>query len=453
MKRITGILVLLGTATSFMGGCEHPGEEDSPATASTAEWTFSVGDATGELLRPLLGVNAGPYPVGTSGNPDLTEEYRTLGVTEIRNHDFYGPLDMVQMYPDHTINPNLGGSFNFEESDVRFQAIVDGGFEPYFRLGDSYNDPTPPSPANLDNYVTAAVNVIRHYREGLWGGFESPFIYVEIWNEPGDHFWPGYSMNHFYTFYTKLALALRDAFPDLKIGGPGWSPAGYLSPTGMERVGSFLDAVKAADAPLDFHSWHVYSNDPDDYAKAADWYREELDARGFTGTESHISEWNTGTTGLSATEQKDLRVNAKGATINTAAWIELQKTDVAVSTFYRGNDTSSDLPAFFGMFHADGTRKKIADAFELWSAMAEYSGRLELTGGEESGLHIIAGRNAEGRIAVLIANTTEEATTYSFESTGTIEAVSDNDEGIVVRSAAADENGIGAHTVHLVLLD
>ena len=265
------------------------------ADSRGADWSLQISDGNGRTLRPLLGVNAGPYPVGEPGNVDRTTEYQALGVNLVRNHDFYGPLDMAEMYPDHTADPDLVSSYNFTESDARFKAILDAGLVPYFRLGDSYNNSSPPNPADVPNYVQASVNVVRHYREGQWDGFNSGFPYVEIWNGPGGHFWPGQTQAQFNAFYIAVAEGLRAGFADLKIGGPGWAPSGALALGGRETVASFLDTVDAASAPRDFLSWHIYTNDPQDYAEAADFYRDELDSCELTATESYISEWNTAT--------------------------------------------------------------------------------------------------------------------------------------------------------------
>ena len=111
-----------------------------------ADWSLEVGIGNGRTLRSLLGVNAGPYPVGEENNVDLKTQYQEIGVNMVRNHDFYGPLDMAQMYPNHAADPNLASSYDFTESDVRFHAILDAGLVPYFRLGDSYNNAAPAGP-------------------------------------------------------------------------------------------------------------------------------------------------------------------------------------------------------------------------------------------------------------------------------------------------------------------
>ena len=163
--------------------------------ARAADADLVLGSTAG-VVQPLRGINIGP--LGNLTNPSLTAAYQQRGVNLIRTHDFYGPLDMATMYPDRSRNPLLASSFNFagivgdefRSSDDTFRAIVNGGFEPFLRLGDSYNDAAPPTAGQRANWEQAGLQVIRHYRDGQWGGFTSN-RYVEIWNEPDNQtFWP-----------------------------------------------------------------------------------------------------------------------------------------------------------------------------------------------------------------------------------------------------------------------
>jgi len=432
------------------------------SSADGGDWSLAIGAKNGVSLRPLLGVNAGPSPAEDPDNADLTVQYQQIGVNLVRTHDFYGPLDMAEMYPDHTADPSLPSSFDFTESDARFRAILDAGLVPYFRLGDSYHNPSPPDPIYVANYAEAAVNVVRHYREGLWGGFSKGFPCVEIWNEPGEHFWPGQTQAQFNDFYLTVSRELRAAMPDLKIGGPGWAPRGALTAEGRADVASFLSAVAAAGAPLDFLSWHMYSNRPQDYAYAASYYRGALDSNGLGQAESHVTEWNTST---AAGDLEATRIGARGAAINTGAWIALQNSDVTVSTFYRGNDTLPEYPTFYGMFFADGTPKKTALAFSLWSDAAAHPEQrnLHVTEGALGDLWALSGEDDQGNIVVLISNLDANATSYGIsfdDGTGldlsqfeaSLKVVSDGVEGVGTFPVDPGNATIGGHTVHLLTL-
>ena len=408
------LIVLVTLAVS--AGCIVPVDqtqrsEEPVVVIPQADINLTIGPATGAVIRPLLGVNIGPIPAGNDpANADLTAAYQGIGVNLIRTHDYYNALDMSVMYPDRTADPLLAQSYDFSRSDQVWRSITTGGFEPYFRLGDSYNNSTPPANAlERANWVKASLEVLRHYRAGRWNGFNTPFRYFEIWNEPDNaQFWPRpHTPVEYFQLYCDTALTIKNEFPDLKVGGPGVTPAGALTPQGRKWTQDFLAFVRQSNAPLDFFSWHMYSNSPQQYAEAAAFYRSSLDARGFTQTTKHITEWNTEIKRSqdSSADSVALRTGARGAAILTACWMELQnQSDLDVSTFYRGPDPDIKAPTFYGLFYADGRPKSIASAFSLWSKMSGYSTRLDIEMPQSSPLYVLAGRNGSGQTALLIAN-------------------------------------------------
>ncbi|MCM8757098.1 MAG: hypothetical protein NC823_01285, partial [Candidatus Omnitrophica bacterium] len=298
-----------------------------------------------------------------------------------------------------------------EDSDQIFKAITSGGFEPYFRLGDSWNSgpnfPAPErrAPINRHNWVRAAVEVVRHYRS-LTG---AKLRYVEIWNEP-DHkqFWDD-SPYEFHLLFHETACALKKNFPEIKVGGPGFTAAAVVLPRGNLTVTAFLDFIQRQRTPLDFISWHLYANDPVTFRQAARFYRQELDKRGLFKTESHVTEYHTNDRRLPAgLSPIEVRAGSAGAAILTAAWIALQAENVSQAFVYRGIDMSMHQPNFYGLFQPDGTPKKPALAFSLWSRLAGCEKLLVKTGEQSGGLWFLAGRNSAGQILVLVANPTQE---------------------------------------------
>ena len=112
----------------------------APTPNAPTDCVIRIGAPDGDVIRPLLGVNTGPVPAGKNpNNPDLTQAYQAIGINMVRTHDYYGPLDMGEIYPDQNADPYDPASYHFKESDRVFRAILTGGFEPYFRLGDSWN--------------------------------------------------------------------------------------------------------------------------------------------------------------------------------------------------------------------------------------------------------------------------------------------------------------------------
>jgi len=469
-SRLTAAVIVLALL-SGIAGCVIPAartQQSEPAEViPQADINITIGNETGAVIRPLLGVNVGPIPAGTDpANADLTAAYKEIGVNLIRTHDYYNALDMSVMYPDMTADPLLAQSYDFSRSDQVWRSIIAGGFEPYFRLGDSYNNSTPPANAlERSNLVKAAVEVLRHYRAGKWNGFNTPFRYVEIWNEPDNaQFWPRpHTPIEYFQLYCDTALTIKNEFPDLKVGGPGVTPAGALTPQGRKWVQDFLAFVRQSNAPLDFFSWHMYSNSPQQYAEAAAFYRSSLDARGFTGTVKHITEWNTETkrSPESSSDAVALRTGARGAAILSACWIELQnQNDLEVSTFYRGTDTDIKAPTFYGLFYADGRPKSIASAFSLWSKMSGYAKRLDLETPQSSPLYVLAGRNGAGQTALLIANPGSEPITPLIDFTDrrqikqiSLYTVRGSNQQAQTGSVNNPVLEIGAESVRLLVID
>ncbi len=425
--------------------------------------TVAVGAPTGEEIRPLLGVNIGPVPAGDNPtNADLTDAYHRIGVTMIRTHDYFGPLDMHVMYPDQDADPADPASYDFAASDEVFRAILAGGFEPYLRLGDSWGMGRgyPPirrrAPTNPSNWVRAAVEVVRHYR-ALAAEAGVPLRYVEVWNEPGNRqFWDD-TPEAFFDLFASTVIALKAEFPDLKVGGPGFLPSGALTAQGQEGVRDFLAYMNMHLVPLDFLSWHLYANDPDSFVQAAIFYRQMLDTYGYPQAESHITEWNTAVRQSRDPGAPDLRYTARGAAILSAAWIGLQEYQVDVATFYRGPDPDIHAPQYYGLFYANGRPKPIALAFSLWAELTRHPQLLALALWPNGGQWALAGRDEAGEIAILLVNPTEQAFSYRVVLDGRratprlVKTVSERSDGVQVSEGEAVLES-AAHSVQIILL-
>jgi hypothetical protein len=303
----------------------------------------------------------------------------------------------------------LASSYDFTSSDIAYDAIVTGGFEPYLRIGDSYDNVTPPvNPAERINWAAAAVYITGRY---LGRG---SFTYVEVGNEPDftAQFWPPpRTQLEFFDLYVRTAKAIKAAYPSLKVGGPGVTQNVFKTADGKDFLNDFLSYVKTNGAPLDFLSWHCYSNDPADFSVGAAYIRQQLDVYGFTGAENHTSEWNTDDVNGNPQE---VRLGGRGAAIITGSWIALVKGGISQSLFFRGNDTSVNFPTFYGLMYADGTYKRNALAFSLWSRLTGYSTQLNATAtgtGDLSQLCTLAGKNGSGQKALLIANLADTSVT------------------------------------------
>jgi hypothetical protein len=390
----------------------------------------------------------------------------------VRTHDFNGPFDMSSMYPDRSKDTALQSSYNFTtpvgpaslSSDDVYRAISAGGFGVYLRIWDSGATVRSLSDTERSNWTKAAVQVLKHYAKGQWSGFNGDIQYVEIGNEPDSTgFWSG-TPTQFYQLYADTAKAIRAEFPTIKIGGPGVTQSGYGSSTGQQWVADFLDYVKSNGAPLDFFSWHIYSNQPDDFATNAAYYRKTLDAKGYTATESHLTEWNSSGSTTNATTNSEYRVKAKGAAVITAGWIGLQEQGVNQAFFYRGNDIGSTDPKLYGLIFIDGTPKKSALAYSLWNEVMGYATRYPVTFSETfapTGVRALAAQRSDGALAILIANNGPSSVKWTAGfSDGrklssyplTLKNLDDSDMLLKVSAPSGTEFDLAAGSVQLLLV-
>ena len=284
-------------------------------------------------IRRLLDLNAGAFGGAWHQSHRLSEvadRYHQIGVQQLRTHDYNSALDIGNIYPDLAVPPSLPSATNFTLADAAFAEIVDSGFTPYLRLGNSGgqqvgsdNHPdrwgSPNTTAQLQNLVDAMVLIVGHYSNATrWA---LPVTHVEVWNEPNEPgFWqpwpkacragPCNSTDNmtahwplFEQLFSEAARAIKANFPHVKVGGPGLGISSYCTPdpaTNRSRTGGqgvdikpFIDKLVAEQVPLDFLSFHRYSND------AAIIKQCGMAIRGMMPPEweLHVTEWNLDVSG------------------------------------------------------------------------------------------------------------------------------------------------------------
>lgn len=397
---------------------------DAEIDATVTGTHVRVGASAGVAIRDFLGTNGGPLPSGPSVTTDQTTNFQTVGINAVRTHDHIiygahatgpGPLDLSTMFPHHTYDASLEANYDFTDSDTYFNAITDGGFEVFFRMGDSAGLVSTPFPGEHSNLSAAAVNILRHYTEGQWSGYSATVNEVEIWNEPDSSMFWSRTREEFIDFYITMANALRAAFPTLRIGGPGFTEAAAGDPGAAGWLNAFLDAVEADGAPLDFLSFHTYTNDPEDPGMLAANVRAKLDAHGFTGTEIYLTEWNTQTDPMGdLAEARELRNGARGASILSSGWIAMQNSDISRVFHYRGSDPNAMTLEDYGLFTGNGVAKRPAWAFQMWAALVATTSRLNTEVVDGADVRAIAGVDMSGNPVVLVVNTSSAATSYSL---------------------------------------
>ncbi len=425
-------------------------------------------------VKPLLGVISGPDPNAEMTNvPNLTSAYQDIGVIYVRNNDYYDDrLDMERMfncpdtstYPSWRCDPDDPSNYDFSGSDEQFQSYLDGGFEPFFRLGGEYENAFgghdfkgPRDFEEETNWIKAAIHVVEHYNN--FNGTQNNLHILDLWTEfPGLHFWTRSDLA-FIKFWVRAFDSLKTHFPQMKIGGPGFNPKATLDV--MEEVPDnvaqkFLAELYDRGLKPDWIGWHMWNNDPQSYIIAAQKFRDLLNGQGaysnvswagsgfFEDVEMYVDAYGTSAVVMDENGnpvdagkavRDSLYNKQKGAAILTGQWIAMQYTEVKIACYYRGtglgasspnynpNDPQSHMGAQ-GLFYGDeaGTYKPTAHAFRLWSQVYKNFPKLlkvdvPVTNNEGKELWALAASDGN-RFAVLIANLSPVKQSFSLSLLG-----------------------------------
>ncbi len=403
-------------------------------TSVGAELSFDFSKSAGSI-RPLHGGNNGP--LGQGETVDLTRFHRELAIPFTRLHDSAWPypdiVDVHAIFPNFNADPDDPRSYRFGPTDDYLRAITNAGSRIIYRLGESiehakrkrYVHP-PPDP---QKWSRICLGIIRHYNEGWADGHRFGIDYWEIWNEPENRpaMWTG-TAEQYYELYAVTAQAIRSRWPKLKVGGPslghqGVVRQGRLEPS--EFLRGFMDYVRQKDAPLDFFSWHGYTDDPNYFVRQAIAIRAFLDQEGFRRTESHLNEWNylpdqDWRPMLSAQGEQRERWYARqggveGAAFVAATLISLQDAPVDVANFYSADNQP------FGLFSLHGAPKKTFEAFRMFCTMLSTPDRVANSGTASPGVWRLSGVGVNGdRAAVLIARPSKSSQAGSDRLTVTL---------------------------------
>ena len=374
---------------------------------------------TGEI-RPLHGVNNGPIDGG--GLLDLSDWYRQLAIPLTRLHDVHWPnpdvVDLHVVFPDPRADPTKPQSYDFALTDAYVKAVLATGSKIVFRLGESIEH-TPVKrhvhpPADVARWAAVCEGIVRHYNEGWAGGFRHDIRFWEIWNEPDNRpaMWTGTDEDYF-RLYAATARRLKMRWPDLKVGGPavgntGEFAAGVLTPAPF--VAAFLERCRRERLPLDFFSWHCYTNDPRELAGRAKAVRDLLDASNFAAAESHLNEWNylpdndwapmlPAGQGVKRRQFYERVGGAEGAAFAAAALVLLQDAPLDAANYYRADAGG------FGLFTEHGEPRKTFHALRAFRMLTETPARAAVRG--EGGAVVAAAGFSANRdeLRILICNT------------------------------------------------
>ncbi len=262
------------------------GEAKLPAVCITVDATKTSGHFT-----PLTDLAQGG--IASVATPAFWESVvpiiNHLGTSFVRidhvfDDSYYGVL---RRKPDGSLG------YDWRRLDAILSEIEKTRARPFFCLSYmpaalSRNGSGRQPPKKLEEWENLCRGLVEHLKERFhWSG-----LYYEIWNEPDiQAFWQG-SQGDYFDLYRATAATIKDIDPTARVGGPAVSNA-----VGT-WLGAFLQFVKSRHLPLDFVSWHLYSQDPASYAYEAKYVKQLLSKLHFPeNVEQLLTEWNaSGTT-------------------------------------------------------------------------------------------------------------------------------------------------------------
>lgn len=368
-------------------------------------------------VKPLHGVNNAPYSVM---NETLSTEFmRGAGVPFSRLHDAMGAyggshyVDVPNVFPDFDADPENPASYDFTLTDYYIASITKGGTEIFYRLGITIDWAkkkyrTYPPKDSL-KWAKICEGIIRHYNEGWADGFHYGIKYWEIWNEPENPpMWSG-SKEEFFELYRVASKYLKSKFPQCKIGGYGSCGFYAVTREGLSDFyksfvpyfHDFLKIITEEKLPLDFFSWHIYTNDPQEVLKHGEYVRKTLDEYGLQDTETTLNEWNYGDEGTSHYEKRTMA----GAGFVAAVLCGLQNSGHTDSAMYYCVSLGG---LYNGMYdNVKGEYLKPYFVFKAFHELYQLGTSVTVSSGADGKLYSAAAIG-DGQAAILISNPSEE---------------------------------------------
>ena len=317
---------------------------------------FDLNKTLGKF-RPMNAVNNGPVHKrhAVDQRRSNLETYKAARIPYARNHDAafnagYGgehTVDITAVFPNFDADPYKEESYDFACTDEYIAVTLEAGTETFYRLGQKIEHYVKKfniyPPKDMKKWAVICEHIIRHYNEGWANGYKYGIKYWEIWNEPDldsdckDGKWVyrdyrrtwGGNIEEFYDLYETVAKHLKSCFPNLKIGGP--AIAGKV-----DWARDFLCEMQRRDVPIDFFSWHIYTNTVQDVIKRAEIIRGHMDKYGYGKAESILNEWNyvEGWTDEVFNYSIEQIIGLKGSAFTMAVMCLSQKSDIVDMLMY-----------------------------------------------------------------------------------------------------------------------
>ena len=408
-KNIIAIEVIRGKASSnffFAEGVKTELPDDVPVliTADPAEISGKI--------KPMNAVNNAPRSGGSTQTKSNMTSWQKARIPYSRTHDAsisgYGSahiVDVHMIFPDFSKDPYDPRSYDFILTDNYLKEVIKGGSRIFYRLGSRIEHSIVKygtrKPADFRKWAVICEHIIRHYTSGWANGYNWDIQYWEIWNEAdlssgkeNKKTWGG-SDEEFFSFYRIAALHLKKQFPHLKIGGPalagniGWMKKFLAAMTEGERV------------PLDFFSWHIYTNDPENIINKSKAIRNILNSYGYNKTESILNEWNylRNWTDKFVYTIKSI-ISIKGAAFAAATMSRCQDSDIDMLMYYDARP-GTGFNGLFDFYTFEPLKSYYV--FSMWSDLAELGKQFKVSINSVAGIAATGAADGKGKVALMVS--------------------------------------------------
>ena len=390
-------------------------------------------------IKPMHAMGQPPFAGGfLSFDFSHMKHLQKARVPYSRLHDvggLYGGfrfVDIPNLFRDFDADETDPASYDFAFTDVLLEAMAEYKLAPIFRLGVTIEnqmhikayriDP----PKDYAKWARICEHVVRHYNEGWANGFHYGIEYWEIWNEPENgpepetnQMWTG-TQEQYFELYDVTAKHLKTCFGDtIKVGGYGscgfggifFDPQKYgfdvpARPYDAQRVvrygyhieffQNFLAYIKEHNSPIDFFSWHSYS-DVEKTLVMEQYVHRTLKEYGYAGLETHLNEWNN------AHGNHNFGTSYASASV-AAMMCAMQNTHVDMLCYY---DSRLQASAYGGLF-APLTYEPVCTYYSFYAFGELYAlGTQVAACSDDSAVYTLAATDGEKK-AVMVVNTADE---------------------------------------------
>ena len=406
-------------------------EPVAPETQPAASVDF--GRVVGKFKR-LHGVNI-IMPMEYEHDAGRCADLGKIGFDTVRVHDLRGQDncagmagDYQNIFPNYHADPNNPANYNFAPTDTFLRMVRESspGTNFVFGLAPTIENEAPNptkywvvDPGNHDRFADLCIGIIRHYDRGWANGFEYGIRYYEIWNEPNSILLWNKSYEEFCRFYAHAARRIKAGCPWIKIGGPA------LTKPDPELLKQLIKVCREENAPLDFFSWHRYSDNLADMIEPARELRRILDENGFKHTELHLNEWRLMPYNFSEVNGSELLFKLRDAAskgrngVDSAAFVvtalaRMQDSSIDMSNFYSyGNNRWS-------LYDQYGRRQLNWYAHKVYADFIRACGDRRVVTADPGGdkLAVLGGIGVDGRKYLLVSCYGEPARSISIRVAG-----------------------------------